>query len=428
MNDSHWPSQERGRDQYGDHSAGREEAIIVRRGRSHDLCGPMTNRPSVLRNVGRKLWAEAFGYCMNPECESALISDGGVNLGEMAHIVTNADRGEPSFDNMILLCKDCHAEIDATRTSKTIPRLRAWKRDRETEMRQRFSRAYASFDELRADVVPLLERNGRIFSRYGPTGDVESAEQRRALWNKFEGELIANNMKLQLMFENSEGLFHKENWDIVTSFGDHVEEFINTRDDSDYLRIILFPQSLLSIFGIDKDISGRPVPNLSALGSLIGRLLDEDAFVDLELEPTQTLTYMDDGKLTMFDLHDRPHVHQIFWNGQHYRRNSTNVRIDDLVFVLKWLRKNDISYRFEDLTRLSELTLQDDYHVKLFYSYVLSLSDAYQVDIKENQIAVNIHSWNGGPISEDAKRYAKDAGFRIMNQRAFFAYAHRNIK
>ena len=386
----------------------------------------MATRLPVPRPVQRRLWAEAFGYCMNPECEAKLISDADVNLGEMAHIVANADGGDPSFENMILLCKDCHTEIDATRNSSTIPTLRSWKEDREREMRQRFSRNYTSFEELRNDVVPLLERNGGIFDLYGPDGDLESSEARHALWDRFEGELVANNRKLELMLSDSKRLFHRDNWNIITAFLNHAREFVTTRGLPDTPRSALFPRDILSIFGIEESIHEHPVPNLAALENFISRLVSNDSVVSLELESDQSVTYVEGDGIVTMSLLDIPHVQQVFWTGKFFTPRRTDVRTRDLVFMLRWLTRNGFEYRFDDPTRLSELTINDRHHVKFFYSYVFSSSDAQQ--LREDQIAVNLHMWNKAPVSDDARRYIANAVGTVINQDEFFIYAKQNMR
>ena len=83
--------------------------------------------------------------------------------------------------------------------------LRHWKGDRNSEIKQRFTERFSSFDDLKTVVVPILERNGRIFDSYGPTGDPSVDAMRHRLWLRFEGELIANNQKLEQILTANEG-------------------------------------------------------------------------------------------------------------------------------------------------------------------------------------------------------------------------------
>ncbi len=94
--------------------------------------------------------------------------------------------------------------------------------------------------------------------------------------------------------------------------------------------------------------------------------------------------------------------------------------------MLRWLTRNGFEYRFDDPTRLSELTINDRHHVKFFYSYVFSSSDAQQ--LREDQIAVNLHMWNKAPVSDDARRYIANAVGTVINQDEFFIYAKQNMR
>ena len=79
----------------------------------------MPGRPSILLSTKRRLWAESMGHCMNPDCQVELVTDG-VSIGQMAHIKEHADSGAVSFDNLLLLCANCHTGIDETSTQSCL--------------------------------------------------------------------------------------------------------------------------------------------------------------------------------------------------------------------------------------------------------------------------------------------------------------------
>ena len=78
------------------------------------------------RNTTLRLFADSGGYCQRPECASRLFVDTGtknVHIAEMAHIIAASDDGpradakasaaeKGSYDNLILLCANCHTSID----------------------------------------------------------------------------------------------------------------------------------------------------------------------------------------------------------------------------------------------------------------------------------------------------------------------------
>ena len=386
----------------------------------------MSARPSIARNTERMLWAEAIGHCMNPECQVELIKNG-VSIGEMAHIKAHADGGDVSFDNLLLLCGNCHTQTDGNRTEATVARLKEWKRNRNGAIVEQFAKRYASFGKLKEAVTPLLERNEQIFDSYGPLNDDPYNSERHDLWLKFEGELISNNRRLEIILTKNKNLLPKENQAIVGGFVAHAREFTQTRGAAQIQRVRLFPQQLLSIFGISQALVGFP-HNLSALQNFVSNLLREGRFVSLQLNEDPRLTYLDEGAKVILMLEDRPRVQQIFWNGNFFTPRSTDVRIESLVFFAQWLYKNQIQYEFADMRDLTTMTLNSKHKVKLCYKYVLSVSDVQKMTLTKGDMVVNLHNWNDAPVSEDAHGYAKQIGVRLFSQNDFFKFAHRNIK
>ena len=364
---------------------------------------------------------------MNPQCQKKMYCDN-ATIGEMAHIVPVSEGGNEAFENLVLICPNCHSQIDSTRGESTICRLKGWKRERNSEIRSKFTKRYESFVELKEAVVPLLKRNGRIFESYGPDNDDSSNPERHRLWEKFEGELIANNDKLGLLLSQNERLLHQGNNEIVQQFVAHAREFVETRDDTPIQRIELFPKDLLSIFGLEKAENLSATSNLSALQNFVTHLMSEDRFIRLCLVPEQTLVYIENGRQIRLDLLDSPNVRQIYFSNRYYHPNNTEVRFEDVVFMLTWLHNNNIRCELKDVRKLTELTLNRTHKVKLFYKYCLSLSDLHELNIEDGLLVVNVHKWNGAPISQDAYDYGSQVGIRLFRQRDFFVFVHRNLK
>ena len=385
----------------------------------------MSARPAVPRNTERMLWAEAIGHCMNPECQAELISNGS-NIGEMAHIEADADGGDVSFENLILLCRNCHKPIDDTRTDATIGLLQGWKGNRNSEIEKRFTKRLSSFEDLKETVTPILKRNGQIFDSYGPNDEPQGAE-RHKLWLEFEDEIISNNRRLEFILTQNKSLLHGENQEIVDQFVSHACEFVKTRDNHQIQRVSLFPQELLSIFGISEAPIGYP-PNLSALQNLVSHLIETDRFVKLELNERPYLTYLESGETVTLMLDDRPRIQQVFWNGYFFSPQSTDVRIENLVFFVQRLHRNGIEYRFPSMHDLTVLILKDKYQIKLCYEYVLSVSDVQMMTLETGDMVINLHNWNNAPVSEDAHEFASQIGVRLFSQNKFFVFAHNNLK
>ena len=381
-------------------------------------------RFSVPRNVERQLWSESCGFCMNPECLQQLISESTKqNISQMAHIVPHVEGGDVSVNNLILLCANCHVETEPIQVKNGGVLLREWKAQAKKRIEHQFSNRFSSFDLLEEQVRPILERNYLIFSNYGPSSNRPETHQ---LWLQFESELIANNSRLKYLLTQNFNLLHKENQSTVNIFLLHVDEFVKTRNNEVESRISLFPKGILSMFGIEPEDSS-PAPNVSALQNFIKHLKKEGSFTSLIFFPKPMLKYVENGELKSLSLNDRSRVQQIYFGRRLYRPHKTDLRIDNMVFFLEWLTRNDISWKFEDYCDLTILTLKNRYRIKMFYSYCLSTNDLHNTSLSSVDCVVNLHNWNNGPSSRDARRYARSLGIKIYNQNQFFAFCHKKL-
>ena len=385
----------------------------------------MNQRPPTPRRIQKMLWSESMGHCMNPQCHKDLFQDD-ANIGELAHIEPNADGGGVSIDNLLVLCRHCHKTIDDNPQQWPRDVLRLWKRDRNSEINQNFTERFASFDDLKTVVVPILERNGRIFDDYGPTGDPSADAIRHKLWLRFEGELIANNRRLEQILIANKELLHPQNQKIVDAFVAHAREFVQTREEAPVSRVNLFPSEVNSVFGIER-VNGVPVPNTYALQNFIAQLVHEDRFVSLELVPDQVLTYREDGKLQELHLNDRPKVQQLYWSGRFYNPQTTDMRYGSLVFILNWLRQRGIHFDWRDVTKLTEITIAKKYNIKFVYKYLLSHVDLYEVADRKNLIVVNLHIWADNDVDVPKTEKVSEVGVHVLRQSEFLRFAHNKL-
>jgi hypothetical protein len=97
------------------------------------------------------LWGRAAGRCAMPECRVELFAeatdhDPVVVIGEIAHVAAAADDGPRSapeldgaqrngYDNLMLLCQNCHARIDGQTAFYTVTRLQDIKQSHEAWVR-----------------------------------------------------------------------------------------------------------------------------------------------------------------------------------------------------------------------------------------------------------------------------------------------------
>lgn len=382
-------------------------------------------RPSVPRNVERQLWGESCGFCMNPECLQSLISESTEqNIGVMAHIELNSKGGDVSADNLILLCANCHKETEPLLVQNGEALLREWKAQAIQRISQEFSEQFTTFELLEERVKPILERNYLIFSTYGPASN---QPEKYNLWLKFESEVIANNSQLSRLLTRNLNLLHKINQKTVKEFALHVDEFVKTRADEFKLRELLFPEGLLSMFGIEPE-SYNPVQSVSALQNFIAQLQKEEEFIDLKFFPEPGITYAEDTKLIYLSLNDVSRVRQIYFNRYLYHPRKTELTLKSLMFFLEWLIENGIEWEFENYSDLTTLILNNKHRVKIFYIYCLSLNDLQKTSLRSGDHVVNLHMWNGGPLSTEAMKYASSLGVKIYNQNEFFVFCHNYVK
>ena len=122
------------------------------------------SRDSISVDVKRKLYAESMGRCMNPNCQVDLFGFDG-DIIEKAHIDPYCKTADNSFDNLVVLCPNCHTNFDKN-SAFTPEEVLGWKKIRQEEIKKIFCKRYDTFAELQNDIVPLLEENKSIYENY----------------------------------------------------------------------------------------------------------------------------------------------------------------------------------------------------------------------------------------------------------------------
>ena len=351
------------------------------------------------------------------------------SIGVMAHIVPHVKGGEVSFANMILLCQNCHAMTEPLRVEGGTEQLRVWKELVQERNAQRFLRKLPSFEHLEQHVRPIIERNQLIYQNYGPEGENAHPDSTDTLhlWQVFEDELVANNSRLKYILSQNLSLFHRENEKAVKELLLHIDEFQLTRGGQPSIRVVLFPQGILSMFGIEPE-SSDPSQNLAALQNLVIDTKHSGSFIDLQFFPDPVITFTENGKPVCLSLNDRSRVDQIYFSRRLYRPIRTELRYDTLLFYLNFFRSNNIEYEIEDYCDLTTITLNGVYRVKLLYSYLVSKNDVFNIPLDTIDGIVNTHNWNGGPWTDEAAEYVESIGVDVYKQNQFLAFCHRELK
>ena len=88
-------------------------------------------RIAITKDVERRLYAESMGKCMNPKCQTDLFLSG--DIAEKAHIIPHCDTADNSFENLIILCPNCHTDFDKN-SAFDENKIKKWKEIRQNEV------------------------------------------------------------------------------------------------------------------------------------------------------------------------------------------------------------------------------------------------------------------------------------------------------
>lgn len=371
-------------------------------------------------NVQRRLYAESMGRCMNPNCKCRLFSEQG-DIIEKAHIDPYCETADNSFENLVVLCPNCHTNFDKNHAFSSEEVLN-WKKIRREELERFFNKKYATFEELKKEVVPLLLENKMIFENY-------YKKNNRKLWDKFEPTLLVNNKKLKMLFEANLNLFqhHQQksysNLAYIQLFIAHVDEFETTRLDEEKSREIFFPVEINSMFGIEP-IEASILPSTESLEMLIEKLKSQGKFETIVMGiPHPYIQMKEDHKSIQVFLDDTPRLRQLYYEYDCFR--STKVRLESLNFALKYMHSRKVKYSFWDESNITEIIIQNRKMI-FVYEYCLSQANLMDMSPEENSIIVNLHNWNGEScISALAYELAEQMNVRLLTMKAFYEYINK---
>lgn len=377
-------------------------------------------RKKIDENIKRRLYAESMGRCMNPKCQKELfVGDG--DIAEKAHIIAYCDTEDNSFENLLILCPNCHEKFDKT-SSFSPEEVKRWKHIRKEELNKLFSQKFTTFDELRREVLPLLSENKIIYENY-------YLSNKKQLWDKFEIKILVNNRKLKKIFEHNWDLFQRHtekrysNLECIYSFIAHAEEFESTRVDKEKVRKILFPAKINSIFGISP-IMESMLPSTESLEDLITKLNERGEFETIVMGiENPYIKLIEDGESRKVFLCDTPRLRQLYFNYSCFAR--TKVRLGSLNFALKYMNSNNMAFEFIVFNNLREV---DAYGTKIIfvYEYCLSKVDLMNLSPSENSVIVNLHNWNGECcISNEAYSLSKEIHVTLLTMEKFYVYVKK---
>ena len=223
---------------------------------------------SISTKVQRKLWASSGGYCGNPRCHCELLPffDTGeiTNIEEMAHIIGHKEdgpRGEDEmpiserdeFDNLILLCPNCHTTIDKNPQLYPKATIREWKRNHTESIRNLFmAPKFNTRAEVQKYLRPLFAENKYIFDTFGPFSENADSNQMATEieWKRQSIEkIIPNNRKIEAVISQNEELLEGSEYDLYIQFKSHREGFEFNKLSGDVSSVVpRFPEGFENIF------------------------------------------------------------------------------------------------------------------------------------------------------------------------------------
>jgi len=380
----------------------------------------MNNRKTIEIEIQRRLYAESMGKCMNPDCEIDLFLNGG-DIMEKAHIDSYHNSKDNSFENLVILCPNCHTNFDKNKAF-TEQKVKEWKRKRKEEMDLIFSKKYSSFEMLEEVIKPILEENKTIFKNY-------YLKDNSTLWKKFEEKVLINNQKLKLLLIKNKHLLQRNSQDeysnlaIVDKLILHIDEFYSTRNDGEKIRQVLFPEEVNSIFGVEK-IDDSLFPATESLECLIKKLQDDESFVEISLDTdTPYIKFTKDNEIETLSLKDIPRLRQEYYKCGCFRK--VGLRLESLVYTLKWLKKSDIEYEFQNLPSLSEIKIKGKLF-KFVYEYCLSKETVMSLSPKKGSVIFNLFNFGGDCISKEAYKQAENMEIKLLSSKDFYKYINKS--
>jgi hypothetical protein len=213
-----------------------------------------------------RLFADSAGYCQNPSSNEKLFVDTGskvVHIAERAHIFSASNKGPRSkpeltpeqrgmYENLILLCTNCHTIIDKAEESYPDELITQWKNDHVKKIDDLFGvKECSSREEVRDLIEPVMAENGAIFRKYGPgCDDADNPESQLAeIWHmKILSFILPNNRKILSHLDVNRNLMTVPEKETLEDFRQHVNDFEARHLSSVEIDDSRYPEAMNDIF------------------------------------------------------------------------------------------------------------------------------------------------------------------------------------
>ncbi|HHG1028828.1 TPA: HNH endonuclease signature motif containing protein [Klebsiella pneumoniae] len=182
----------------------------------------MAPRKSIPNEIKLQLFSASAGHCQHPDCHKPLFPQemgGFKHIGEMAHVIPHGNKGPrheerpeeefeaDSFDNLLLLCPNCHTLIDKTPEAYPRSRLLDWKTNHLVALanRQGIVR-YEKREQASEAVLAAMDENKALWVKFAP-GEGESfiydpESETAELWaQRMRSVILPNHYRIQAILD-----------------------------------------------------------------------------------------------------------------------------------------------------------------------------------------------------------------------------------
>ncbi len=199
---------------------------------------------SITDRVKRLLWSGSGGYCQNPNCRNfffTFFESGEItSIEELAHVIAQSNGGprgqnqlplaqRDEYENIILLCPNCHSLVDKNPNQFPEGLLLDWKLKHERIIKEAFVvPTYTDRRSLSIKIHKLLRKNRQIYLTYGPnSGHIDNPlTDAASVWNRYiHSDILPNNRKIVNLLSVNEHLLNPDEKDILDKFIIHQEAF-----------------------------------------------------------------------------------------------------------------------------------------------------------------------------------------------------------
>ena len=237
------------------------------------------SKKSIPSTVQRRLFSDSGGYCQNPNCNKYIFDSDEVTLSDMAHIVSQATSGprakkklsaeyikQNGYDNILILCLNCHRKIDHLEEKFKVEELLDWKKNHKDKIESLFLiPKFENETELLQSINDKLDENRQLFEDYGPFSKIAQtgSPDAKKNWEKVcRKKILPNNKYIVQVIEKNKRI-REYPWDVyrkMLGYKTHVDSFEENCLSTDKLdKYKTFPPEFSHFIKTKLDIPVEPL-------------------------------------------------------------------------------------------------------------------------------------------------------------------------